>query len=55
MNRRLAVIAGSLVILLACATVPITGCKQLSLIPGSEMLGMSAQPYGTFLRHTNSG
>lgn len=50
MPKRLAVIAGSLVILLACATVPITGRKQLSLIPGSEMLGMSAQQYGTFLK-----
>jgi predicted Zn-dependent protease len=38
------------VVLLACSTVPITGRKQLSLIPQSEMLSMSYQEYGTFLK-----
>jgi predicted Zn-dependent protease len=33
-----------------CSTVPITGRKQLSLIPSSQMLGMSYQQYGDFLK-----
>jgi predicted Zn-dependent protease len=38
------------VVLLACSTVPITGRKQLNLIPQPEMLSMSYQEYGTFLK-----
>jgi len=34
----------------SCATVPLTGRKQLSLIPASSMLSMSAQEYGDFLK-----
>ena len=34
----------------ACSTVPITGRSQLNLIPGSSMLSMSNQQYGTFLK-----
>ena len=37
-------------LLITCSTVPITGRKQLSLIPGSTMLSMSAQQYGEFLK-----
>jgi predicted Zn-dependent protease len=37
-------------LLTACSTVPVTGRSQLSLIPGSSMLSMSAQQYGTFLK-----
>jgi predicted Zn-dependent protease len=33
----------------ACSTVPLTGRKQLSLIPASQMLSMSYQEYGNFL------
>jgi predicted Zn-dependent protease len=33
----------------ACSTVPITGRKQLNMIPASEMLGMSYQQYREFL------
>ncbi|MCU0451690.1 MAG: M48 family metallopeptidase [Bernardetiaceae bacterium] len=33
----------------ACQTVPITGRKQLSLIPANELLNMSATEYRTFL------
>lgn len=40
----LALIAG------ACSTVPVTGRKQLSLIPQSEMLSMSYSQYGEFLK-----
>ena len=39
-----------LLFLTACTTVPITGRSQLNLIPGSSMLAMSAQEYGTFLK-----
>jgi predicted Zn-dependent protease len=49
MNRRLraAALAASACLLLvaACATVPITGRKQLSLIPDAEMNAMSFQQY----------
>jgi predicted Zn-dependent protease len=37
-------------IVAACSTVPITGRKQLSLIPQAEMLSMSFQQYGDFLK-----
>ncbi len=37
-------------IIVACSTVPLTGRKQLSLIPSGEMLGMSYQEYGEFLK-----
>jgi predicted Zn-dependent protease len=37
-------------ILAACSTVPITGRKQLSLIPQSEMLSTSYTQYGEFLK-----
>lgn len=43
-----AIILASL--LSSCSTVPITGRSQLNLIPGSSMLSMSAQQYGTFLQ-----
>jgi predicted Zn-dependent protease len=33
----------------ACSTVPITGRKQLNIIPDSEMLAMSYQQYDQFL------
>lgn len=47
---RLIPFALTLLILSACTTVPITGRSQLNLIPGSSMLAMSAQEYGTFLK-----
>ena len=37
------------IFLLSCATVPITGRKQLSVIPNSTMLSMSLQQYTEFL------
>ena len=40
----------ALSLLSSCATVPITGRKQLSIIPASEMLSMSYQEYGEFLK-----
>lgn len=34
----------------SCSTVPLTGRKQLNLIPSSTMLSMSFQEYGDFLK-----
>ncbi len=34
----------------ACGTVPVTGRRQLNLIPSSTMLSMSYQQYGDFLQ-----
>ena len=47
---RLIPLALTMLFLSACTTVPITGRSQLNLIPGSSMLAMSAQEYGTFLK-----
>jgi predicted Zn-dependent protease len=49
MTRFLMCIA-TVLMLASCSTVPITGRSQLNLIPGSSMLSMSAQQYGTFLQ-----
>jgi predicted Zn-dependent protease len=38
------------VLVMSCATVPLTGRKQLSLVPASQMLSMSESEYGTFLK-----
>ncbi len=40
----------SALLLYSCSTVPITGRKQLDLIPNSEMLSMSFQQYDKFLQ-----
>jgi predicted Zn-dependent protease len=37
-------------IVISCSSVPITGRKQLNLIPSSEMLSMSFQQYGDFMK-----
>jgi len=36
--------------LLSCSTVPLTGRRQLNIIPDSEMLSMSNQQYSGFLK-----
>jgi predicted Zn-dependent protease len=41
----LALLAG-----LSCSTVPLTGRKQLNLVPESEMLSTSFQQYGDFVK-----
>jgi predicted Zn-dependent protease len=38
------------VLMTACSTVPVTGRSQLNIIPGSSMMSMSAEQYGTFLK-----
>jgi predicted Zn-dependent protease len=39
--------------LASCSTVPITGRRQLSLIPDNEMLSMSFQEYDQFLKENS--
>ncbi len=41
---------GALFVLIACATVPLTGRKSLRLIPDSELLSLSFQQYADVLR-----
>jgi len=41
---------GTLFLLFACATVPLTGRKSLRLIPDSELLSLSFQQYSDILR-----
>jgi predicted Zn-dependent protease len=47
--RRLALLAAVL-LLAGCATVPMTGRKQLSLVSGSEVNALAATEYGKFLK-----
>ncbi len=37
-------------LIVGCSTVPVTGRKQLNFIPASQMLSMSYQQYGDFLK-----
>jgi predicted Zn-dependent protease len=39
----------SLVLFAACATVPLTGRKQITLVPKSNLMAMSLQSYNSFL------
>jgi predicted Zn-dependent protease len=43
------VILGALVVIVACATVPITGRNQLTIIPDGQLYGMSFQQYDDVL------
>lgn len=49
MKRYIAVVL-TFLFFLSCSTVPITGRRQLNLIPSGEMLSMSFQQYGEFLK-----
>jgi predicted Zn-dependent protease len=40
----------SSMVIVSCSTVPVTGRRQLNLVPQSQMLSMSFQEYGTFLQ-----
>lgn len=46
-------IAGIVLLFAQCATVPITGRKQLLVLPESEMLQMSLSSYDFFLKENN--
>ena len=52
MFRRLVPALLLLVVLAGCATVPVTGRKQLSLIPDSQMNSMSFQQYQQVLQES---
>lgn len=45
-----AIVITSSTIFISCSTVPLTGRSQLNMIPNSEMLAMSFQQYGLFLK-----
>jgi predicted Zn-dependent protease len=46
----LAVVVGILLLLEACGSVPVTGRKQLSLVSNQEVLSLSLQQYGEFIK-----
>jgi predicted Zn-dependent protease len=46
----LVVLIVSSMVIVSCSTVPVTGRRQLNLVPQSQMLSMSFQEYGTFLQ-----
>ncbi len=48
--RRAGAAAATALLLAACATVPLTGRKQLILVPQDQVLAMSLQEYGDFLQ-----
>ncbi len=45
-----AVLCAAAVLAAGCTTVPLTGRRQLIILPQSEMLSMSFQEYGDFLK-----
>lgn len=47
---RAAVVLSSIILLSACATVPITGRKQMKLLPSATMAEMGFANYGEFLK-----
>lgn len=49
-HKYLYIITVLLTLLISCATVPITGRKQLNIVPSSTMLSMSFQQYDSFLQ-----
>ena len=52
--RNIVALLGALLVLSvtvpSCSSVPLTGRRQLNLIPGSQMLSMSAKEYSDFLK-----
>jgi predicted Zn-dependent protease len=46
---RYALVLGVVLLIAACATVPLTGRSQLNLVPADEMLATSFQQYDQFL------
>ncbi|MDH4037915.1 MAG: M48 family metallopeptidase [Candidatus Krumholzibacteria bacterium] len=47
--RSMLAVCAATMLVAACSTVPLTGRKQLNIIPDSEMLSMSYQQYDQFL------
>ena len=48
--KRTSIFIAIILFVYACSSVPLTGRKQLSLIPSSSLLSMSFQQYDTFLK-----
>ncbi len=48
--KKLSLVFTLLIFLYACSTVPITGRKQLNVIPAQEILSLSNQQYDSFLK-----
>lgn len=53
MKIRVIAILTVIATLVACARVPISGRKQVNLLPESQMIAMSFQQYGQFLAESN--
>ncbi|MDI6796180.1 MAG: M48 family metallopeptidase [Desulfatibacillaceae bacterium] len=49
-QKKLCALFVVLLFLVACSTVAVTGRSQLSLVPESQLIAMSQQQYGDFLR-----
>lgn len=47
--KKLVVLLGIVAFAVACTTVPITGRKQMNLVPESQMMGMAVTSYNQFL------
>lgn len=47
--RKLSILAVSILLIVACAKVPISGRKQITLVPESELMSMSLVQYKDFL------
>jgi predicted Zn-dependent protease len=50
MGRSLAILSGISLLVYACATVAVTGRRQLSLVNNAELIPMAAQQYSQVLR-----
>ncbi|BAX81248.1 M48 family metallopeptidase [Labilibaculum antarcticum] len=51
-NMRTILLSGFLLFAIACATVPITGRKQMNLFPETEMIATSLTQYDAFLKES---
>lgn len=47
---RIPVVIAAALLLWSCSTVPLTGRQQLSLVPESEIIALSFQQYGEFIK-----
>lgn len=54
MNRGMILLAGFLFFSLSCATVPLTGRRQVSFIPSQALLSLSYQQYQDFMQKNTS-
>jgi predicted Zn-dependent protease len=52
-HLRVILILSALAYLISCARVPITGRKQVNLLPESQMIAMALQSYNDFLNTNN--